>query len=206
MLTFLYRLLSRFKIQDDVTQDMQLTFEDARTDARARGWWSYSIFAVKEIGGLLGLPTAERWWLRTAGWSLAGLAAGWIVSLILPAQYTSEATLRLVPAMVSQDLLPHDPLDFDRLLDSGRTMVLSRNVLVTIVNNFDLYKSERRRESMEDVVEENFRKSVRIELGGQAYPSRLHISRPPSRKQGNREPGRQAHQRKHHAEVDYGVR
>ncbi len=179
MLTFFYRLLSSFKIQDDVTQDMQLTFEDARTDARARGWWSYSIFAVKEICGLLGVPTAERWWLRTAGWGLAGLAAGGIVSFFLPVRYTSEGTLRLVPAMVSQDLLPHDAIDVDRMLSSGKTMVLSRNVLVTIANNFDLYKSERRREPVEDVVEE-FQKSVRIEHMGDnlvrvafTYPDRL---------------------------------
>lgn len=50
MLSFFYRLLSRFKAQDDITQDMRRTFEEARVDARARGWWSYSIFALKEIG------------------------------------------------------------------------------------------------------------------------------------------------------------
>jgi uncharacterized protein involved in exopolysaccharide biosynthesis len=111
------------------------------------------------------VPAATRWWLRITGWALAGLTAGWLISFALPERYTSEATLHLVPAMVSQDLLPHDLLDFERLLDSGRTTALSRNVLITIVNNFDLYKSERRREPM-DVVEEDFRKSVRIERSG----------------------------------------
>jgi hypothetical protein len=158
---------------------MQLTFEDARTDARARGWWSYSIFAVKEICGLLGLPTAERWWLRTAGWGLAGLAAGGIVSFLLPAYYTSEATLRLVPAMVSQDLVPHDTVDVGHLLEMTRPIVLSRNVITTIINNFDLYPAERKREPMEDVIEE-FRKIVRIDSSGEklirvafTYPDRL---------------------------------
>ena len=165
MLTFFYRLLSRFKIQDDVTEDMQLTFEDARADARARGWWSYSIFAVKEIGGLLGLPTAERWWLRTAGWGLAGLAAGGIVSFFLPVRYTSESTLRLVPAMVSQDLLPRDAIDVERLLDTERAMVLSRDVITTVVNNLDLYHNSRQRNSMDEIVA-TFRKSVHIERTG----------------------------------------
>jgi hypothetical protein len=57
--------------------------------------------------------------------------------------------------------------------------VLSRNVIITIINNFDLYRSERRREPMEDVAEE-FRKSVRIELSGAnfirvafTYPDRI---------------------------------
>ncbi len=179
MLSFIYRLLSRFKTQDEITQDMQLTIEHARADARARGWWSYSIFAIREIGGLFGLPTKEHWWLRTAGWALAGLAAGWIASFLLPARYTSEAILHMVPAMVSQDLLPHDPVDVENLMQRDKPIVLSRNVIITIINNFDLYRGERRGEPMEDVVEE-FRKSVHIELSGAnfirvafTYPDRL---------------------------------
>jgi uncharacterized protein involved in exopolysaccharide biosynthesis len=179
MLSFIYRLLSRFKTQDEITQDMQLTFEEAQAYARVRGWWSYSIFAVKEIGGLFGLPTKERWWLRTAGWALAGLAAGWIVSYFVPERFTSEATLRLVPGIISQDLLPQDAMDLQNLLEKQKPIVLSRNGLITIVNNFDLYKGERQREPMEDVVD-GFRKSVRIELAGPkvirvafTYPDRL---------------------------------
>jgi uncharacterized protein involved in exopolysaccharide biosynthesis len=179
MLSFFYHLLSRFKTQDDITLDMQRTFEDARTDARSRGWWSYTAFAVREIGGLFNLPNARLWWLRIVGWSLAGLAVGWIASFIMPVRYTSEATLHLVAATVSQDLLPHDPVDVENLMERDKPIVLSRNVFITIVNNFDLYKTERRREPMEDVVEE-FRKSVHIELSGAnfiriafTYPDRL---------------------------------
>ena len=124
-------------------------------------------------------PAGRRWLLRTAGWALAGLATGWIVSFFLPERYTSEATLQVVPATISQDLLPHDAVDLQILLDGEKPIVTSRNVLTTIVNNFDLYKNERRREPMEDVVEE-FRKSVRIELSGTkvihvsfTYPDRL---------------------------------
>jgi hypothetical protein len=93
------------------------------------------------------------------------MATGWVVSFIPPHRYTSEATLRLVAATVSQDLLPHDSVNVESLLERETPTALSRNVLMTIVNNFALYPSERRREPMEDVVEE-FRKSVRIELSG----------------------------------------
>ena len=124
-------------------------------------------------------PISQRWWIRIGGWSLVGLAAGWLVSTLLPAPYTSEATVRLVPPMVSLDLLPHDTIDLEKLIDRERPIVLSRNVLTTIVNNFDLYPGERRREPMEDVVE-GFRKSVRMELSGPklilvafTYPDRL---------------------------------
>ena len=125
------------------------------------------------------VPAVQRWLLRTAGWGLSGLAAGWLVSFVLPEPYTSEATLQVVPATVFQDLLPHESVDVQNLLDREKPMVLSRNVLTTIVNNFDLYRSERRREPMEDVIDE-FRKAVRIELSGAklirvafTYPDRL---------------------------------
>jgi len=125
------------------------------------------------------LPGAQRWWMRTAGWALAGLAAGWIVSFLLPERYTSEAILHQVRATVSQDLLPHDAVDIENLMEREKPIVLSRNVIITIINNFDLYPSERKREPMEDVVEE-FRKSVRIELSGTnfirvvfTYPDRI---------------------------------
>ena len=39
----------------------------------------------------------------------------------------------------------------------------ARNVLITIINNYDLYKSERKRMPMEDVVENVMRKNVRID-------------------------------------------
>src|SRR5579872_1382580 len=124
-------------------------------------------------------PAPQRWLLRTAGWGLLGLAAGWLVAFALPGPYTSEATLQIVPSTVSQDILPHDSVGLQSLLNREKPIVLSRNVLTTIVNNFDLYRSERRREPMEDVVEE-FQKSVRIEQTGDkvirvsfTYPDRL---------------------------------
>ena len=83
MLSFLYRLMNRLKSQDDLTQDMQLTFEEARAEARRAGWWSYLKFAAREIGGLFHLPSAKSLWIRVLGWSLAGLAAGWIASALM---------------------------------------------------------------------------------------------------------------------------
>ena len=122
---------------------------------------------------------ARRWWVQVAIMGLAGLAVGWIVSFVRPERYTSEATLRLEPATVSQDLLPHDPVDVENLMERDKPSVLSRNVIITIINNFDLYRGERSREPMEDVVEE-FRKSVHIELSGAnfirvafTYPDRV---------------------------------
>jgi len=115
----------------------------------------------------------------TAGWGLTGLAAGWIVSYVLPVRYPPVPPLHPVPATVSHDLLPHDALDVQSLLDREKPIVLSRNVLSTIVNNFDLYPRERKRKPMEDVIED-FRKAVHMERSGAdlvrvafTYPDRL---------------------------------
>jgi uncharacterized protein involved in exopolysaccharide biosynthesis len=110
-------------------------------------------------------PRAERRWIRIGGWAVTGLAAGFLVSFLLPAHYTSEAILHVVVASVSQDLLPHEDANIENLMEKEKPIVLSRNVIITIINNFDLYPGERKRVPMEDVVEE-FRKSVRIELSG----------------------------------------
>ena len=127
-----------------------------------------------------GMRRTILWWLRIVGWSLAGLAAGWIVVYFLPENYTSETTMRLEPGPVSKDFLPHESVDVNRLLERLRPTVLSRNVLTTIVNNFDLYPSERKRLPMEDVIDNKFRKSVRMDSPGAnlirvavTYPNRL---------------------------------
>jgi hypothetical protein len=74
----------------------------------------------------------KLWWLKIIGWSLAGLAAGWIVVHFLPENYTSEATLRLEPSTVSKDFLPHESVDVNHLVERLRPTVLSRNVLITL--------------------------------------------------------------------------
>src|SRR4051812_11956132 len=102
---------------------------------------------------LVRFPISQRWWIRIGGWSLVGLAAGWLVSVLVPGSYTSEATLQVVPSAVPVDLLPHDTIDVERLLEKSRPVSVSRNVISTIVNNFDLYRGERKRMPMEDVVE-----------------------------------------------------
>ena len=84
ILSLIYRVLNRVKVQDEITRDMELTFEEARAKARA-GWWrTYATFSIKEIGGLFSLPSSQVWWRQAIGWSLPGSAAGWLVSFFWP--------------------------------------------------------------------------------------------------------------------------
>jgi len=148
--------------------DMIQTFEDARADAKARGWLSYSVFALREIFGLLALPATPRpgrRWTPVAAWGLAGLAAGIAASYLVPAQYTSQAELRLAPAVVNDELVERGPFNVDSTLEMVLPTVFSRTVLTTILNTFDLYRGERQRRPIEDVLVE-MRRAIRIERLG----------------------------------------
>jgi hypothetical protein len=77
MLTMLYKFLLRLRRQDDVTRDMLPTFEEAKADARASGWFSYAGFAIRELAGLLRPQRpAKRRWPAVAAWGPGGLAVG----------------------------------------------------------------------------------------------------------------------------------
>lgn len=165
MLSFLFRLFHRFQTQDEVTTDMQLTFEEARADARAGGWWSYARFAAREMGGLFRLPDRNRWWLKAAGWGLSGLAAGSLAAMFWPAQYTSEGTLIMEPSVISQDLLPRDTFDLNGLLEAELPAVRSRAVMTSVMTVYGLFPETRKRQSMEDAVEE-MRNSMHVERTG----------------------------------------
>ena len=167
MLTLIYRLLSKFKKQDELAQDMQGTFEYAAARAAlAGGWWSYLTFAAREISGLFDLPAETSWRLRAASWGAGGTRNGMgFASEVIPAKYTSEANLRLAPSVVSQDLLPRDSFSVDSVLEAETPVVLSRTVISNIVNRLDVYPNSRKRFAMQDVIDE-FRRSTRIERVG----------------------------------------
>lgn len=92
------------------------------------------------------------WWLRAAGWIAAGLAAGWLVSFLIPARYTSTATLRLTPGVISQSVLPRESLNLDVLLSRDLPNVYSISRTANTINTLDLYPHELDT-SMNDLIE-----------------------------------------------------
>jgi len=104
---------------------------------------------------------------RHKGWIfgpfLLTLVASVVGVYLWPDSYESVALIKIVPQQVPQNMVQSSiSQDMSDRIASMATTVLSRNVLITIVNNFDLYKSERKRMPMEDVVENIMRKNVHI--------------------------------------------
>ena len=104
---------------------------------------------------------------RHKGWIfgpfLLTLVASVVGVYLWPDSYDSVAVVKIVPQQVPQNMVQSSITnDLADRINSMATTVLSRNVLTTIINNFDLYKSERKRMPMEDVVDNIMRKDIHI--------------------------------------------
>ena len=95
---------------------------------------------------------------RHKGWVfgpfLLTLVASVVGVYLWPDSYESVARVKIVPQQVPQNMVQSSiTQDMTDRITAMATTVLSRNVLTTIINNFDLYPRERKRLPMEDVVE-----------------------------------------------------
>jgi polysaccharide chain length determinant protein (PEP-CTERM system associated) len=104
---------------------------------------------------------------RHKGWIfgpfLLTLVASVVGVYLWPDSYDSVAMVKIVPQQVPQNMVQSAITnDLSDRINSMATTVLSRNVLTTIINNFDLYKSERKLLPMEDVIDNVMRPNVDI--------------------------------------------
>lgn len=79
-----------------------------------------------------------------------------------PDSYESKAIIRITPQQIPENMIPSaiNQALSDRVT-AMQQVILSRNVLTTIIKNFGLYKREQSRMPMEDVVED-MRKKILI--------------------------------------------
>src|SRR5579864_94323 len=95
---------------------------------------------------------------RHKGWVFGPFLLTLVASVVgvynWPDRYESQAVIRIVPQQVPQNMVQSAMTqDMTDRINSMAATVLSRNVLTTIVNNFDLYPRERKRLPTDDVVE-----------------------------------------------------
>ena len=100
------------------------------------------------------------------GPTFAGLVVAVVVAFFWPDTYISSAVMRITPQQVPERLVPSNVTSqIAERLSAMQTDILSRGSLSTLIQNpaLDLYRRDRMRKPMEDIVEE-MRKNIRITI------------------------------------------
>jgi uncharacterized protein involved in exopolysaccharide biosynthesis len=133
-------------------------------------------FAFAAIGLALGLALGliatvalrrPKWTLQMAGFAAGCCALAVAVSFLLPQTYTSTAVMRipppLVPASLTREIAAPPPAEKLQRLEE---VVLSRTSLESLITqpSLDLYKEERSREPIEDMVRRMRDRDIRIRV------------------------------------------
>src|SRR5262249_15961489 len=87
----------------------------------------------------------------------AGLVVATVIAFIWPDTYVSSAVMRITPPQVPEKILPSIAnTQMSERLQQMQTEILSRNSLAEIIlkPSFDLYKKERLKMPIEDIVQE----------------------------------------------------
>ena len=106
----------------------------------------------KTIKHVLGMAIRRRWWVLSCTCVVSSAVA--LGSLALPNKYTSEATILVVQQQVPERyVVPNTTYSVRQALDSLTEAVLSRSRLLSIINQFDLYSSEKTRLGPEGLVQ-----------------------------------------------------
>lgn len=116
------------------------------------------------------LNVVRRNWQWIAGPVLACLTVATVAAFFWPNTFESSAAIRVVPPQVPERLVPTNVnLQMGERVRAMAQTILSRNTLTNIITTHDLYRKDRGRLPMEDVIE-NMRKDISINnirnLGG----------------------------------------
>jgi polysaccharide chain length determinant protein (PEP-CTERM system associated) len=95
---------------------------------------------------------------RHKGWILGPLFAALVISVVVaflwPDTYVSIATIRVVPPQVPENFVPANVnTDVQGRVNSLIQLILNRATLTNIINTHNLYKRERERLPLDDVIE-----------------------------------------------------
>ena len=111
---------------------------------------SVRTFNLSEITSLI----VRRRWLILLPFA-CGLASTPLVARYAPQKYRSEALLLVIPQQVPNDYVtPTMTQKIEQRLPAITDQILSRSRLEQIIQQFDLYKEERSRQVMEDIVQQ----------------------------------------------------
>jgi polysaccharide chain length determinant protein (PEP-CTERM system associated) len=110
------------------------------------------------------------------GPALAALTLAVVIAFFWPNTYNSVAAIRVVPPAVPEKLVPTNvSVQMAERVAAMQQTILSRNTLTNIIQTYDLYRRERSRLPMEDIIEKmqrNISVSGLTALGGGGSGSR----------------------------------
>jgi succinoglycan biosynthesis transport protein ExoP len=96
------------------------------------------------------------------GPTFAALVIATVVACLWPNTYISTAIIRVVPPQVPESYVPTNiNTQMSQRINSMYQTISSRGNLTNIINMYDLYKRDRARKPMEDIVED-MRKDIKI--------------------------------------------
>ena len=118
---------------------------------------------------------------RHKGWIFGPIFAALVISVVVaflwPDTYISRATIRVVPPQVPESLVPANiNMDIQGRVNSLAQTILNRATLTNIINTEGLYKKERDRLPLDDIIENMRRNDVKVEALQQSLNSQA--SRP----------------------------
>ena len=105
-----------------------------------------------------------RSWL--IGPMFAGLVTAVVVAFLWPDTYVSTAVMRITPQQISTNLMPTVlNMQMQQRLSSMQQEILSRNSLAELIQrpSLDLYRKERQRYPLEDIIQDMRGKAIRIQ-------------------------------------------
>lgn len=126
------------------------------------------------------LNIVRRNWQWIVGPLLAGLTIATVAAYFWPNTFVSTAAIRVVPPQVPEKLVPTNVnVQMGERVRTMAQTILSRNTLTNIITTYDLYRKDRGRYPMEDVIE-TMRKDIQIggirNLGGRDSSTAFQIS------------------------------
>src|ERR1017187_3146562 len=115
-----------------------------------------------------------RSWL--IGPMFAGLVAAVVVAFLWPDTYVSQAIMRITPQQISDRLVPTlVVMQMQQRLQQMQQEILSRGSLSELIQrpSLDLYRKERQRYPMEDIIQDMRNRAIRIQTVDVAGAGRM---------------------------------
>jgi len=108
------------------------------------------------------IEIAKRNWQWILGPLLAGITLATVGAFFWPDTFISAAAIRVVPPQVPEKFVPTNVnVQMGERVRAMAQTILSRNTLTNIIQTYDLYRKDRSRLPMEDVIE-TMRKAIHI--------------------------------------------